>query len=157
MPADRNHFILVASDQVPDFEPSLSALEVASHRLAKKYWPMSIRTPNRKHLQAGDQCLVYIAGTRSSSQTFCGSARIESIESWSEPDEFGIDSLAMGSIYETKLGLTKVCKFPYPVAIRPLLNRLEFHKGRKDWGRSLQGGCRKITRSDYEKISDKHL
>ncbi len=90
-------------------------------------------------------------------ETFCGSARIEAVALWSEPDEFGIASLAMGSVYETKLQLTKVSVFSNPATIRPLLNRLEFHGARKDWGRSLQGGCRKITRSDYEIISEERL
>lgn len=157
MSADRRYFILVASDQAPEFGPPLSAAKVASHRLSNNYWPLSQRTPNRKLLKAGDQCLVYIAGTKACSQTFYGSASIEAVAFWSEPDKFGIDSLAMGSVYETKLRLTKVCIFSNPVAIRPLLNRLEFHEDRKDWGRSLQGGCRKITRSDYEMVSEERL
>lgn len=122
-----SYWILVISDTDNEFKK----------RIEKKKWPIFIHTHNRKKLKIGDKVVFYKAGVEG--KKFLGTARLDS-------------TLNM----ETRLGysvnLSEIKIWKKAHSAEKLLDKLEFIKDRKVWGRFFQGGIRRINYEDYSVI-----
>ncbi len=122
-------WILVINDTNSEFEK----------RIEEKKWPIFTFTPNRKKLKTGDRIIFYKAGIEG--KKFLGTAKLNS--------DLNI---------ETRLGysisLTDIKIWKRPRSVEKLLDKLEFIRDRKAWGRFFQGGVIKINGKDYTIIAN---
>ena len=148
-----NNFILVCSTAENIHGKKISSYDIAISRLKKSAWPIYKRTPNKGVINEGDRCLIYLAGNASHSQSFIATAVVKSIIPWSGPVLFDDDLLTDIPISTIQLQEVIISK---PSSIKQYLSKLNFIKiTSAGWGRSLQGGCRKISDLDYDIISNK--
>jgi hypothetical protein len=152
-----NYYILISSDTFNFSGECFSGKLAAESRLSVKRWPLYHGTRNRNSLSEGDICLVYIAGSGEYSQCFFGCVEIESVSSTTNKNKIDFfDSLL---IDQNPVGIVKfksVNIFDSPIPIRPLLDFLSFMpKNKERWGSGVQGGCRKISKEDFEIIKSK--
>ena len=129
-----------------------SAHDVAMGRLKKKMWPLYAGTRNRIAIKTGDQCLFYLAGKMQHSQHFIAHAEIEKKSDWKKSDGLVDGDNILSSIPQQVLLLAKI-RFVEPVSIRSFLKDLSFIPiTNGNWGAAMQGGCKRMTREDYDII-----
>jgi hypothetical protein len=135
---DASHFEL--SSKVP-------AIEIINHRLSINQWPIYSGTRNKAKLTKGDECLFYVGGYQSNRQHIIASATIEEVVN----DNALVDHEdILTSIPEKKLKLTNIDIFKRPINIKKLLDELSFvPENKRCWGTSLQGGCKQLSRIDF--------
>lgn len=138
-------YILICSDAECIDNDLRAAERVAKTRLKRGLWPLYRGTRNRKVLDKGDICLIYLAGGKKWAQHLYATAvvarkrdrkRFETIDSedllMDAPDQV----LELEDIFLIK-----------PLSIRAFLGKLSFLKSSK-WGASFQGGCRRVNLED---------
>jgi hypothetical protein len=146
-----NYFILVVTDSEGVNGNRIRALDIAMERLRLNRWPLYRHTGNRKLIGAGDQCLVYLGGNGPLAQHFLAVVNVANINETRRASA-GLDELLIGYVPVSVLQLMKVERFSTPMAINPLLGRLQLTAGIKKWGVMFQGGCQKISASDFSAI-----
>jgi hypothetical protein len=149
-----SHYILVTSDAYHVAGTRVPAIEVISGREKIGYWPIYKNTRNRKSFKGGDICVLYAAGTKSSSKSFIGEFVIASVETLRRDVLVDHEDILndIPSIV-LKMKLYKQYKIPKPIDL--VLLDLDFYQNvtnPKKWGVSMMGGSRRISESDYHKI-----
>lgn len=150
-----NYYILVTSDVSPNRLTAPSAYDVAQYRLSRGVWGLNSRTVLRKSIKSGDKVLIYISGRRENRQCFISHAVVGSR---SRPTNFNnraeIDApFGKGvMVPEFFIILNNVFIFKSYVSIRKCKNDLELIKSPEVWWRFIQGGIKKISKNDFEKI-----
>jgi hypothetical protein len=126
-----------------------NAYELLDYRFKTKVWPMGFKTKHKRDIRKGDRLLFYIAGQRKNSKVFVAKAvsdsdvhKIKIIE----PEEWWITIPVKG------LRLTNISYLKRPVPIKQILEQMSFIGPGKHWGPYLQGGCKLITKEDYNLI-----
>jgi len=136
-------------------EDSLSVLDAAKERLSQGTWPLFVRTRHLQTIAVDDLCAVYAAGAGKNSRSFIGIARVAQVETarrnWVEGNQAGYYKYSSSGIAKM-LHLSDQTIWPSPVPIQGLIDRLDFIKNKEKWGQCLQGGCKLISRSDFELI-----
>ena len=149
----KNFFLLIVSDGFDFSNQKKSAFETMQLRLESLTWPIYQRTPNKDIIKSGDECLVYIAGKGLNSRHIVCTFEVEEIDhkNISAKKTIEID-MANGTPIKY-LVPKEIIFFDNPVYIPSLLSKLSFIKKNKQyWGAYLQGGCKKITPSDFNLI-----
>ncbi len=134
-----------------DFERKrVDAYTIASIRLDNMKWPIYCRTSNKKIINPGDHCLIYIGGRKTLTGNIIALATVGNVVNDNTP----VDSLdVLTGNPERVLPFSDINRFEMPVNIKAVLNYLEFTpKNTKHWGVSLQGGCKKISDYDFNWI-----
>lgn len=80
-----------------------------------------------------------------------GTGKVVRVDPIRNPRKENLEKYVTG-IPTDRIELENVVLFDPPVSIRPLLARLDFIKHKQKWGAYLQGGCRRIATSDFEKF-----
>lgn len=146
-----SYFILIASDTFTLSGSRYSAQKLAEKRMQKGVWGLYPGTSNRLVIRAKDQVLIYLGGTGPNRCSVIARAKVGDVECPREAvfiDPINVEGDAADRI----LHLTDICEIA-PVDIRQKLDDLSFiPANRKKWGVALMGGCRKISREDFEKI-----
>jgi hypothetical protein len=149
----QNIFILIASD-ITDFSgQKLTAEEATMNRLTNVIWPLYSGTRNRKMIKDGDKCLFYLAGANAKAQSFIGEADVVAIK---RPKNITVllSKLAVEQPPVEIIIFGAFSLYDEPKPIRPILDELSFiPKNRSRWGAAMQGGCRRISKEDYEVIA----
>ena len=129
------------------------AASVIAQRIETKVWPLYKHTGNRRLLAKNDICLIYAAGKpvgKHGAQAFFGSVLVTDIRM---PGRRALEAPYYEEPPATLLEF-KVRELYIPlVEIRPLLDNLSFvPKDRSRWGAALRGGCRRISKADFNTI-----
>ena len=159
MSAQNNSFILVCGD-ADSIRGKVMAFDVAKARLRKKLWPIFTGTRNRKAIQKGDTCFIYLAGLGEHSQhIFAKTSVIEKLDWYHSKDNIDDQDLLI-NIPDMALRFEDV-EMIEPVPIRKLLSKLSFIPDSPRWGSTFQGGCRKLNQDDadliFKQITQKNL
>jgi hypothetical protein len=143
-------FILVAGD-IPDYlDRKVGALSICRKRLSQKMWPIYKHTRNRVSLLPGARCLIYIGGSGDLAQHVIAEAHIARVADNCVRSVSIDDSSLLVDTPASILHFSKVIEFNTPVNVKTLLGDLSFiPENRGKWGSALQGGCRRIEKSDY--------
>ena len=148
------YYVLVVNDSEDLDGHRVPAIEVAKRWLSDNEWPMFKRTFNMKQIRAGDKCLVYLAGYNELSQHIVYKARVKAVI----PPGNGarLESNLISEPAASILKLEEIEQLNPPCPVREILPRLSFRpENMTKWGRVFQGGCRKISESDYNMIVSK--
>lgn len=112
--------------------------EILERIQANKTYPLGHRTPNRARIDSGDKVVFYQSGVKG--RKFLGSAEISTVTKNS-------DQFIFGHVHFSKIRI-----WQEPVDIYRILNELSFITNKRRWQCYFQGGIRKISRKDYERI-----
>lgn len=147
------YFLLIAIDALDYKEQIVPAIEVFKDRANKNLWPIYKSTSNRRSIKPGDECLFYIGGKKEHAQHIIATGKIGSIIAFSNKNNT-IDNPKLITEQPEKVILFKKINNNFqPISIHLLLDQLNFvPQNKSKWGACLQGGCRKISLSDYNKI-----
>lgn len=141
-----NYHICIITDHAKENGEKTEGSEIFRFLMSKKVWGLHPNTASRAKLQKGDILVFYLGGKK---QVFLGSAIVASPAYLDKSGESGEWFLNSGT-YRVDLKESEIWKRPKP--IRPLLKKLSFIKSVIHWGPYLQGGVRKIDKSDFETI-----
>jgi EVE domain len=147
------HFLLVAADTEDVHGAKISAYQVARSRIRASRWFMYQRTPHRSRIKAGDAVLIYTAGSKPGGGQIIASATVKRVDEISGKAVSPEGDL-LTEVPVVSLTLEQVQEFSRSVAIREVRDMLSFIPKHQRWGAVLQGGCRAITRNDYETVMD---
>lgn len=150
------YFILICSDGWDSSESTISAFDVAHIRLKHAQWPIYRHTPQKKVLKEGDACFFYVAGNKKHSQCIIAEAKISEVVDSSRLSQDDLYVKLISDIPEKILQLRAIKKYDNPVDIRGLIDSLDFIASKKNWGSYFQGGCKRISKADFKKISSNH-
>lgn len=133
----------------------LSAQEIYQQRMQDKFWGLGQRTPNRKHLQAGDKVVFYVGRPYT---VFAGTATLSSPSfalSAEQKAHYGHDL----SFYQPEYGvlLDDIQQWSNPQLVTDLAPALTFIENEEFWPAYFQGGVRQIVEEDYQTIVNAHL
>lgn len=143
-------FTTVDADHISNSRKT-PAIDIVVARLNKSVWPIYKGTKNRDKLTNGDMCLFYIGGYKKTSRHIIAKATIESISQSTQSVDH--EDILTGVPYKHIL-LETVVFFESPISILSNLQQLSFiPKDSRYWGTTLQGGCRKISKNDFEILS----
>lgn len=120
-----NHYIFTINDTEKEF----------TDRLAKRLWPVFIRTANADKLTKGDRIVFYKAGT--GNHVFAGVSSVESMVK-QEPKRY--------------VKLSNIDLWKKPVDITTIFEKLSFIKNKYAYGVYLVNGIKKITKEDFDAI-----
>lgn len=109
-----------------------------------KFWGLGQRTPNRKHLQAGDKVVFYVGRPYT---VFAGTATLSSPSfalSAEQKGDYGHDL----SFYQPEYGvfLDDIQQWSNPQLVTDLAPALTFIENEEFWPAYFQGGVRQILR-----------
>lgn len=142
-------YLLIASPSEDSEGNIVSALELAKRRLDAKMWGLWSHTPHQKEIQAGDLCIVYLAGAKG--KQFVAYAHAEKVQPTSSKSH--IDGNALTDFPSTVLHLRHVHWFEKPISISNLKDQLDFiPKHVIRWGCVLQRGVKRISSQDATTI-----
>jgi len=146
-----NHYIIIVSP-VEGFNGKLiDPVFIAKGRVTHGYWPFYQSTSHRKELQAGDNALIYLAGETKYSQKILGWVRIEGIEQNVRKIPKFESALVVPKPTDIAL-ITKYIFFDELIPIKPLVSKLSFILNPEQWGKYMQGGCKKISADDFDVV-----
>lgn len=132
------YFCLITSDQNDQ-----NAYEVLKSRLDNLEWSLYKFTQNKEIIKENDELIFYIAGKRKMSQHFVAKATIDKMHKTLDEND---------KILEVKLKLKNIAFFDNPVLIDVIKNNLDFIKHKHNLGLNLQGGCKLLSKEDYDLI-----
>lgn len=141
-------YILTCSDTESPSGAWLSAANVAKGRIKAGLWPLYRRTSFLRSFQIGDECFIYLAGTKTSRQSVVGRFIVAGFDEprfgeWFEEEALLSDSPAK------VLVMDQIEVFPRPVPLRPLLPKLQLVNFKTEkWGSFLQGGAKRLSDPD---------
>tara|TARA_R110002073_G_scaffold137338_2_gene286333 strand:- start:95 stop:598 length:504 start_codon:yes stop_codon:yes gene_type:complete len=142
-------FVFVASDIEDQNGHLISGAEVWDRRFQRGIWPLYRRTPNSKVLKAADRVLFYVGGTGSVRQSFVGEGVIEAIVDWNHMKGEVDAENWMTTSATSAVVLGDRRRFPTPVMVKPLLDKLACAPAnRSRWGVLFHGGVRKFSHAD---------
>lgn len=150
------NYYLATATGTDTFEGGICpAVDVIASRMKNKVWPLYSGTPHRSKIEVGDAFIFYAAGYHASAKVFCASAVVSEIK----PATQQIDEPNLiTDIPHTVLILSDIAVFEPKLSVRPLIPLLSIFKGNeKNWGTSLQGGVKVLTKHDYEICLDSIL
>jgi hypothetical protein len=145
--------MFICSDAVDKDDNVIKGSSIAEIRLEHGYWPFYKNTLYKSVIRPGDFCVIYIAGSIKSARCFVATAKIDEVV---ERNELDIDVICLEGINKksdlvAKLGETSY--FEKPVKVYEVIDHISiFNQNRRYWGLSVQGGCRKLTESDFKII-----
>ena len=125
-----------------------SGYEKFLKRIKSLYWPIYLRTENKKYIKENDNLIFYIAGKGELRQHFVGSAKIANLHKF-------YDYKNVLTSVDIDLGETKI--FKKPVFLKEISEQLNFIKHKKNLGLNLQGGCKLMSEDDYNLIINNSL
>ena len=129
------------------------ALELATSRLNKKFWPLYVRTRCKDKISPGDRLAFYLGGTKELSKQIFASASVEEIEESNIHSDFDDDSKFCTDLPAKIVRLKEISYLEQPVSFKKILPSLSFcPKNPKFWGVVLQGGVKELMASDWEAI-----
>ena len=112
---------------------------VFKERVKNKVWPIYANTRHRGNIGKNHKILFYKAG-KTDGQRFLGTATLLS------------HSKIVPGKMDSFVQLAEISVWKKPVQIKPILGILEFIKDKQNWGLYLQGGIRRILKSDFELV-----
>jgi len=101
---------------------------------------------NRKALVPGERLLFY-----QKRLGFRGCGRLIEVSGVTSEDTGQLNSLGI-NWFTIRLALADCHEFKHPIALKPLVQDLDFVSNKKFWGQSVQNTPRVISLSDYDKI-----
>jgi len=147
---DKNYFLLIKKDGFSAKGMLLDAETCAKKILDVKFWPLWPRTRNKHNLNAGDEVLVYLAGTC----VIYAKARIKQIDTWNRQYKKDYPLMLLDGEPNKVLVLEKIEILKEPVKVKEKLNKLSFiPKNTKKWGVTMMGGVRQLQHPDYVILS----
>jgi ribosomal protein L24 len=146
------YFLLVVTDADDAAGSKIAALNLAQYRLRACKWPMYRNTQNRKSIQKGDAVLVYIGGRKSMSGNVIAKAIVQEISSYKSSQPSLDPDTALTDTPHFVLHLANISRIT-PVNLRETIFELSIApKNKQKWGMALMGGCRRLSKDDYEII-----
>ena len=149
---DMASFVLTCSDTETFSGATVAAMEVFEGRLAKKEWPLFSGTAFRKEIKEGDVCVIYIAGTKQIAQHFVAVATVADVREWGFNDPTVDSEDFLTTTPSSVIRFSKVARFDSPLGVRPIVESLDFTKGKKKWGIAFHGGCKRLPSADLRRI-----
>jgi len=149
---EKQYFIFVVND-VRQKGHFMKARKVYDSLMESGLWGINERTQHRRELLKGSKILFYQAGKNG--QTFIGMAKISKDIFKLTPEEIAkrkLQSVLFDGEYA--IHLQDIEKWESRKPIQELVSRLDFIKKNERYGVYLQGGVRKISKSDFRKIVD---
>jgi len=128
----------------------VTAEEILKQRLADSFWGLGERTPNRRHLQKGDEIILYLGQPV---MAIAASATLAS-DSFALSNEQKEKYSHGKTLYETDYGvlLTSIRCWETTRPVKDLLPSLKFIENKENWFAYFQGGVRQISEGDYRTI-----
>jgi len=150
------HFIAVVSDMEAQFG-ALPAIRVLKYRLNNHVWGLNEGTHNKQDLLGDSRLVFYLGGRHLHSQSFVATALVDKVHNnfpRFELPKFVDESKWYYTIPSQKVDLKNIEWFENPLKIKDVLAKMAYfkHKDQNKWWFSLQGGLRKIAKSDYDLI-----
>jgi len=109
-----------------------------ARRIKVKKWPIFQYTANRMQVNQKDDVVFYKAGPKA--QKLLGRAVIDSKLTPDNEDFY----------FELK----DIILWKKKNSIRPLVEKMDIFEDKKQWGRYLQGGVKRLSKKDFETIAD---
>ena len=133
----------------------ITGREIWEQRRIDKYWGLGIKTVFRRHLRKGDNVIFYVGGK--GEHVFVGTGCIkDSAYSSSSLNKTERTRRVLKGQQESDyyVDFTKLSGFPLEVPAITLLSELNLFKETDiySWGKVLQGGVRKLTEDDYNRL-----
>lgn len=144
-----NYWIFTAAPFASATE-SLAARQIFLRRMEDRFWGLGARTPNRRHVRAGDEVVFYVARPESA---FAGITKLKSDSFALSPEEQ--ERLSHGSeFYRSEYGvwLDDIAIWDRPKSVVALATQLDLIEDPRQWWAYLQGGIRQITDADWGRI-----
>lgn len=139
-----NYYIFIVAD-VTKYGKTRLAGETYSFLMSKNAWGFGKNTAHRTKIKTGDRVVFYQAG--GNGQKFLGIAILAS-GAYKDPSS---KNLFLDP--ETfKIDLKNILIYDNPKPVVFLIDKLSFIKNKNFWGTYFQGGCRKISKEDFERI-----
>lgn len=134
------------------------AKNITITRLNKGLWPLYKGTKHRRSIEAGDNCLFYLAGRYEDGQHVIASGRVDGVEQWGVEKGVIDDVDVLSGVPEQVIHINNI-KYLEPVSIRAHLQQLSFipKESTHNWGGALQGGCKKLIEYDFRILSGEKL
>lgn len=146
----KNYFILAVSDAEHYSGCKIPAIEVAKDRLDQKRWPIYANTRNRKIINEGDLCLIYVGGEKEMSGNFYGEFTIEKIESGRRITLVDKEDI-LTDTPDRVIQIKDLLIYKEPMRAKTTLKKMSFFpENESRWGVVLMGGCRKLSEPDYK-------
>ena len=151
-----NHYVLNCSASEDINGRGVGSEEILNFRVGRNLWPLYRGTPLQTYIQPDDICLVYFSRGRRKfeiSSAFMGYFRVEQRIDWN-PRLGDIDAEdVLTNAPVAALRFESFDRFVVPVFIRPIVSKLEMvSKNPQRWWVFLQGGCRRLSKGDFETI-----
>jgi hypothetical protein len=146
-----SYYVLIASDAYTQSGGILAAREIVSWRLDRGEWGLYRKTANRNRIKKNDRVLIYMGGLKRMRRHVVASASVSQIVE----HRVGVrlDPPDVEGEYADRSLLLKDIRHQEPVDVRSLLDELDFvPKNRSKWGVALMGGCREVSKADYERL-----
>ncbi len=143
------YYVVIAADGESLSGGVVPAHSVALRRLNAGHWLLYRHTRNRKRVKAEDRLLVYTAGKRPMGGLVIAAATVSGINPCTNERDVADDGL-LTDVPNAELCLSEIDVFAHPIELRSLRGTLGFLPQHERWGSALQGGCRSITKDDYE-------
>jgi predicted RNA-binding protein len=128
------------------------AEKILEQRLGDKFWGLGERTPNRRHLKAGDRIVFYVGTPK---RIFAATATLATGSftlSKKEKEQFSHGKPFYRTDYGVKLENIEV--WEHPRSVMDLVPILNFIENKAYWGAYFQGGVRQLAEDDFKIIVD---
>jgi hypothetical protein len=138
-------FILVTKDSFDENSKPIIALNLIKLRLKHNKWPIYIKTRCRNQFKENDDILFYVGGRNLEGGNIIAQGKIKSISKKANYEIFDDEPPVF------YLEFKDVTFFINPINFTEKVKHLSFFpKNEKKWGVVLMGGCRKISKGDWD-------
>jgi hypothetical protein len=152
MKDELSHYILICTDGVDFSGKCVPAEQIAVSRLRQHQWPLFRSTAHATRIQAGDRCLVYVAGNRANAQSIVGHALVRKVrecdKTWQEPIR---NLIGQPAFWIAEFGMAEI--WDAALSIRDYIDRLDFIKNKGRWGLHMIGGVKRISPADFSLLA----
>lgn len=144
------YYILVANDTLSsEDDVKIPALQIAKERLLDGRWNLYKATRNREAIRAQDRVLIYLAGKHLHAKHFFAKATVSEVAT---PGRAARNNEEIWEEKPSKILVLKDVELIGPIHIKDKFSQLSFIPNHNKWGVVLMGGCRNISREDYEAV-----
>ncbi len=149
-----NHWLFVCTTQGKG-NSRITGRTIWQNRLASHYWGLGSRTANWRDIAKDDRVVFYIGGK--GEHVFVGEGTVStpaydsSMLIESERRKRSINSQPVSPLF---VDFKAIHEFDFDIPVVTLLENLAMFSGKtpETWGSVLQGGVRKLEKSDYDRI-----
>jgi hypothetical protein len=142
------HYVFIATSV--EWEPFTSGRDVVETLARNNVWLASRYTPYRRVYKYGDRVLLYSAGPKA--RYFLGDAVVSGpVTETTEKEKQIAHRLGLEG-FEERIPLEAVHLWENPLPLKPLVNRLQFIKDKKNWGLNLRNAAARIPEEDFQLI-----